>query len=45
MTKLERKKYIKIANDLFYSDETIERLKRAETENECIRILHDARKE
>ena len=45
MNKSDKKKYIKIAKDLLYSDEIIHRLQLAETENECIRILHDARKE
>ena len=44
MNKSDKKKYIKIAKDLLYSDEIIHRLQLAETENECIRILHDARK-
>ena len=43
MNKSDKKKYIKIAKDLLYSDEVIRRLQLAETENECIRILHDAR--
>ena len=45
MNKSDKKKYIRIAKDLQYSDEIIYRLQTAETENECIRILHDARNE
>ena len=49
----DRKKYytpvwyvedsIKIAKELCYSDNVIDRLEQAKTEKECVNILHDAR--
>ena len=43
MTKKEKKNFIKIAKDLCYSDDVLKRLEAAKTEEECLRILHDAR--
>lgn len=43
MTKQERREYIKIAKDLCYPEETIEKIRKAKDENECSNILHMAR--
>ena len=45
MTKSERKKFIKMAEDFCYSDEIISKLENAKTEFECEKIMHDARQE
>lgn len=46
MTKLsskERNRYLLIAKQLCYSKETLERIQKASTEEECERALIDAR--
>lgn len=40
----ERNRYVRIARELLYSQHVINKLKEAETEHECEKILHDARK-
>lgn len=43
MIKFNKREYINIARELCYPSEVIRRLKAAKTENECNRIMHDAR--
>lgn len=43
--KVERDNYIKIAKELGYGPETIDKIKKAETEHEVSRILATARHE
>lgn len=40
----DRRSYVQIAKDLRYPDSVISKLKEAETERECERILTNARK-
>lgn len=39
----ERKRYIKAAKELIYPEEVIKKLEEAETEEQCDRIMRDAR--
>jgi hypothetical protein len=42
--KFDRNIYLKAAEELRYSDETIQRLHTAKDDEACSRIMHDARK-
>lgn len=44
MHKYAKNIYIRTARELCYSEEVIERLKKAETDSECNAILRSARK-
>ena len=43
MSRDIRKRYVKIAKDLYYSFEVIKKIKAAKNESEIMRILHQAR--
>ena len=43
MSRDIRKRYVKIAKDLYYNFEVIKKIKAAKSESEIMRILHQAR--
>jgi len=45
MTSLDKKQYLQTAKNLHYSRETVNDIKNAKTESECLRILTTARKQ